>query len=41
MYFYWLYSPKNWGFEKNVRYNNGNTYTSYKIGPLLIKRYWK
>ena len=41
MYWSWLWNPKDWGLEKVARFNNGNPYTSYRFGPLFVRRYWK
>lgn len=32
---------KQWGFHSTFRFNNGNPYNSYHIGPLRIDRFYK
>ena len=28
---------KSWAFEKVLRFNSGNPYISYRVGPLFIR----
>ena len=36
IYWHWNY----WAFHKISRFNSGNPYTSYRFGPLEIRKYW-
>lgn len=35
--FVWNY----WAFEITPRFNSGRPYTSYRFGPIFIRKFWK
>ena len=37
----WIWDIKYWAVHKIVRFNSGNPYTSYRFGPLFIRKYYR
>lgn len=32
---------KRWSFGSTVRFNNGNPYRDIRIGPIMIRIFWR
>jgi hypothetical protein len=37
---HWIWNPKHWAVHyRQVRFNSGNPYESYRFGPLFIRKF--
>jgi hypothetical protein len=32
---------KRWSFGSTMRFNNGNPYRDFRIGPIMIRYFWR